>query len=192
MYVEAPIGSVLMTTDFEDLKRRMAALPADELLDMVTFDVTDNRGDALDLALNELYKRGFSESDLENWRVSETGRQRNNAARQLGRMKFILTLVLTVIITFCLFAPIIYLSIIAYGIPCSIFIAAGYLIWLALRRTDPQQAPAFAIGFACGVFFTVLVMTVAVPWYGGLIIAECVALWILIEVIRKAAELFDA
>jgi hypothetical protein len=35
-------------------------------------------------------------------------------------------------------------------------------------------------------------MTVAVPWYGGMIIAECVALWILIEVIRKAAELFDA
>src|ERR1051325_170205 len=185
MYVEAPIGSVLMTTDFEDLKRRMAALPADELLDIVTFDVTDYRGDALDLARNELYKRGFSESDLENWRVSETGRQRNNAARQLGRMKFILTLVLTVIITFCLFAPIIYLSIIAYGIPCSIFIAAGYLIWLALRRTDPQQARAFAIGFAFSVAILLIAVTTAVPWYGGLMLAECLVLWILIQLFRK-------
>lgn len=180
-----------MKTDFQDLKRRMATLPADELLDLVAFDVSDYKVEALDLARDELYKRGYSDSDLENWRVSAAAR-RSNADLGHTRVKFALSLILTTIVSFCLFAPLIYYSIIAYGIPCAVFIAAGYLIWLALRRTDPQQARAFAIGFAYGVFFTVLVMTVAVPWYGGLIIAECVALWILIEVIRKAAELFDA
>ena len=49
-----------MSTDFQNLKLRMAALPADELLDIVTFDVADYRADALDLAREELYRRGFS------------------------------------------------------------------------------------------------------------------------------------
>jgi hypothetical protein len=124
-----------MNTDFQDLQRRMAALPPDELLDLVAFDVADYKVEALDLARDELYKRGYSDS---------------------------------------------------------VFIAACYLCWLALRRSDPQQAGAFAIGFACGVSFMVLVVTTAVPWYGSMIIAECLGLWILIQVIRKAAELFDA
>lgn len=174
-----------MTTDFHDLKRRMAVLPADELLDIVTFDVTDYRGDALDLAREELYKRGYSDSDLENWRVSAAGRRSPNAGLQAGRMRSVLTLVLTPIVTFGLFAPLIYLSIIVYGIPCAIFIAAGYLIWLGLRRTDPQQARAFAIGFAGVVAILVLAVATSVPWYGGMIIAECLGLWILIELIRR-------
>jgi hypothetical protein len=180
-----------MNTDFHDLKRRMATLPADELLDLVAFDVADYKVEALDLARDELYKRGYSDSDLENWRVSAAAR-RSNADLGHARVRFALTLVLTAIVTFCLFAPLIYYSIIAYGIPCAVFIAAGYLVWLALPRSDPQQARAFAIGFACGVSFLLLVVAMAVPWYGGMILAECLGLWILILAIRKVVELFNA
>ena len=169
----------------------MAALPADELLDLVTFDVTDYRGETLDLAREELYKRGYTESDLENWRVSTAGRRPHSAGLQAGRMRSVLTAVLTPIITFVLFAPLIYLSIILYGIPCAIFIAAGYLMWLGLRRTDPQQARAFGIGFAAVVCLLVIVVTTAVPWYGGIIVAQCLGLWILIEVIRRAWRVTD-
>lgn len=162
----------------------MSALPTDELLDIVVFDAADYESAALELAREELRMRGCSEVDLQNWRESEAGRRANNSDLLFDRMRFALIVFVTVIVTFCLFAPLIYYSIVAYGIPCAIFIGAGYLIWLALRRNDPPQAHAFAIGFACGVFAALIPVATAVPWYAGLIVAECLGLWILIKVVR--------
>jgi hypothetical protein len=171
-----------MSTDLQDLKRRMAALPADELLDLLAFDAAEYRSDALNLAREELHKRGYDESDLENWRGSATRRRSYGGDLRFGRMRFLLILVLTAIVTFCLFTPLIYYSIILYGIPCAIFIAVGYLIWLALRKSDPQGALAFAIGFACGVSVMLLACATEVPWYICLIVGEFLCLWILIKI----------
>jgi hypothetical protein len=175
-----------MPTDLQDLKNHIAAMPADELIDLAVFDAADYRTDVLSLAREELHKRGYSESDLESWRASAPHRRSNDAELRLARLRFALTLSVTAIVTFSLFAPLIYYSIVAYGIPCAMFIGAGYLIWLSLRKSDPRQARAFAIGFACGVSVLLLGYATAAPWYIDLITAECLCLWILIKFIRRA------
>jgi hypothetical protein len=103
-----------MTIDSQDLKLRVATLHAADLLEISTFDAADYRSDALELARAELRKRGYSESDVQNWRDSARAGPANNAGEPLARLGFVVTVALTGIVTFCLFAPLIYYSIVAY------------------------------------------------------------------------------
>jgi len=50
-----------------------------------------------------------------------------------------------------------------------------------LRRSDPQQARAFAIGFTYSVVLLLFVVS-EVPWYVALITGECLCLWVLIKI----------
>jgi hypothetical protein len=100
-------------------------------------------------------------------------------------LRFALTLVVTAVVTFFLFVPLIYYSIIAFGIPCAIFIGLGYLLWLALRGNDPQQARAFAIGFTCSVILLLFAFSIAVPWYTALITGESLCLWVPVKIVRE-------
>ena len=174
-----------MSIDFQDLKLRIATLHAEELLEMVTFAAADYRSDALELARAELRKRGYSEADLQKWCESAGDRPAKNVGEPLARLRFVITLCLAGIVTFLLFAPLIYYSIIAYGIPSALFIGAGYLIWLALRQNDRQQARAFAIGFAGSVSMLLMAYSAAVPRYTGLIVGQCLFLWALFKIIRS-------
>ena len=172
-----------MSNDLQDLKLRIANLRAEELFEIVTFDAADYRSDALELARAELHKRGFTETDVQNWYKSCWDQPVKKGDVQFARMRFAVTLILTGIVTFCLFTPLIYYSIVAYGIPCTIFIVAGYLLWLTLRRAEPQQARAFAIGFAGSVSILLLAYSAGAPWYTGLIVGECMLLWVLFRII---------
>ena len=176
-----------MSTDSQNLKLRIATLHAEELLEMVTFDAADYRSDALELARAELQKRGYSDADLQKWYESAGDRQAKNSREPFARLRFGVILVSTAIVTFLLFAPLIYYSIIFYGIPCAIFISAGYLIWLGSRRSDPEQARGFAIGFACSVSILLMGVSTAFPSYTSLIVGECLLLWVLFQIIRPRA-----
>ena len=173
-----------MNTDLQNLKLHIAALPAEKLFEMVTVNVSDYRREALDLAFAELQKRGYAESDLQKWYDSTVDQGSKNPQGQLSGLKFAVILFVTCVVTFWLFAPLMFYSIIAYGIPCTIFIAAGYLIWLALRRGDPREARAFGIGFAFSVSLLLLVYSIGVPWYTGMIVCESLFLWFLFRIIR--------
>ncbi|HEU4837043.1 MAG TPA: hypothetical protein VFS90_21605 [Pyrinomonadaceae bacterium] len=168
----------------------MATLPAEELLEIVTLDAAEYRGDALDLARAELQKRGYSESDLERLRQS-AGERPLKTDWPFPRLRFALTLVLTLIVTFLLFAPIIYYSLDVYGIPCAIFLAMGYLLWLALRRNAPKQALAFAIGFICIVAPVLFLISIELPWYTAYITGEFMALLALIKLVSASVSHSD-
>ncbi len=176
-----------MSTDFQNLKLRIATLHAEELLEMVTFDAADNRGEAVELARAELQKRGYSEADLQNWYDSAGDRPPKYAGNRFARTKFVLNLILTAIATFFLFTPLVYYSIGAYGIPATIFISIGYLIWLALRRSNPFQGRGFAIGFASSVSLVLMAYSIGLPWYTAAIVGQCLCLWILFQIIRPRA-----
>lgn len=171
-----------MSADSHDLKRRMATLPAEQLLEIVTLDAAEYRGEALDLARAELQKRGYSESDLEKLSAS-AGARPPKTDLPFPRLRFALTLVVTLFITFSLFAPLIYLSIEIYGIPCAIFLAIGYVIWLALQRKAPKQARAFAIGFLCSVVPVLFLVSIEFGWYTAYITGEFMCLLFLIKIV---------
>jgi lipopolysaccharide export LptBFGC system permease protein LptF len=154
-----------MNDEMQSLKDRMANLPSEELLQIVRIDFADYRKEALDLAKQELFGRGYSESEMAQ--VKGSSKVANN---QMSDLSLILFAVATGLLTLFLFPVISYTSVIFYGLPAAIFILIGYGLWLIFLRTNPSRALAFAIGFVPPVAFCLLMLLAMKPLYVGMIL----------------------
>jgi hypothetical protein len=172
-----------MQNELEELKRRIHALSTEELLDVVTVNAADYRSEAIKLAWDELRKREVSEVDVEHWRTEAT-LKRSEMNRGRERAHFLLVLIITAVVTFSIFAPIIYYSVVAYGVPAAAFIVGGYVIWLVLFRRRSQRAYPFAVGFSSAVLVLLVAYLTAVPTYVAMILIESFLLSVFVTLIN--------
>ena len=104
----------------------------------------------------------------------------NQVAREdvISPAKVLAVGIATALLTFLFFPVVIYDSIVFYGIPADLFIAAGYVAWLLWHRKNHTMANAFAAGFFAVVALCIVVIFAAKPSYGLMIIFPigCVAL----------------
>jgi hypothetical protein len=167
--------------DLKNLKQRLQKSSSKELLRMVKVDFADYRPEVLDWAWQELKSRGYSDADLRAINLGVPKKKDLLADPQLAGIGFLVFIAATAVITFSLFAPIIYYSVIAYGLPASVFIATGYCVWAALVRKGSERATAFGISFASPVLLLLTAQSTATPKYVGLIIVEFSCFWLLLK-----------
>jgi hypothetical protein len=177
---EAVLGSM---DDLKDLKQRLQRFSNAELLRMVKVDFADYRAEALALAWQELKSR-YGEADLQGLDLRDPKEKDLLADPQLAAIGFLFFIAATAVITFSLFAPILYYSVIAYGLPAAAFMATGYCVWAALVRRDSRRATAFAISFASPVVLLLTAQSTASPKHVGLILIEFSCFWLLLKLAR--------
>src|SRR5206468_8956112 len=101
--------------DLKDLRQRLHKLSSEELLQIVRIDFADYRTNVLDLTREELQRRGYSESEIQASHVQAAKKRNMPIDPQLATISFLLVTAVTAVITFSLFAPIVYYSVVAYG-----------------------------------------------------------------------------
>lgn len=166
-----------MYDELQDLKERLSARSSEDLLRMVNIDFADYRKEALDLAREELKRRGYSDFQTKPSSI-KTNREIPKAINdQMSTVNFIIFSVVTGLVTLFLFPAISYLSIIVYGLPASIFIFIGYELWFIFRRYNQKMASAFSIGFIPSVVFCLMVLLFMSPLYVGMILLQFSCFW---------------
>lgn len=168
-----------MHDELRALKERISTLSSEELWRMVNTDFTDYRKEALDLAKEELKRRGYGESQINRSLTKLAGKTSKTANDQMSTISFTIFAVATGLITFFLFPVISYTSIIMYGLPASIFIMIGYELWFIFRSFNPRMASAFGVGFIPPVVFCLLFLLFGAPRYVGMILLQFFCFWIL-------------
>lgn len=138
----------------------------------------------------KLKNRGHSDADVRGLEVQTIKEQDRFVDHQLASIGFLFFIAVVAVVTFCLFAPILYYSVVVYGLPASVFITVGYYVWLALLRRGSRRATAFALSFALPVLILLIAQSTATPKYVALIFLEFCCFGLLLKVVimkRKAA-----
>lgn len=174
-----------MSDALKDLKDRISELPSEELLRIVTVEFAAYRQEALDIAREELQRRGFSQDQLNYLSRERAGAMPAPDDNRMSVVRFTVFALAVGIITFLSFPAILYYSVIAYGLPASIFISIGYVIWAILLQGNQKKALAFSVGFVPPVVLCLLFYLPAVPFYVGMIMLQFSCFWLIFKFINE-------
>ena len=89
----------------------------------------------------------------------------------MKRLRIVCLALSVAIFTLWVFPALSYASITAYGLPASIFVLMGFIMWQTLVVRWPESATPFAIAFAVPIALVVLPLAISVPLHACLILA---------------------
>ncbi|HEU4595200.1 MAG TPA: hypothetical protein VFS10_08510 [Pyrinomonadaceae bacterium] len=169
----------------------MLKLSDEELWRVVKVDFADYRKEAVEVAAEELERRGLSYAGHDGPPANSAVKIHAPGDQRLSLTQFIVLAVTIGLLTFLAYPVISYLSPLAYGLPASIFMALGYELWYALRRRNTDVAAAFSVGYIPPVVFCLMVLMWMAPLHTALILVQFFGFWLIHQYLTRKRKRYS-